>query len=211
MVFTGFPPQALDFYAGLEADNSKAFWTANKGTWESAARDPMLALLDELEDEFGPATPFRPYRDVRFSADKSPYKTHLGAVAGPTKGVGCYVQLSAEGLLVGGGFHSHGSAQTARYRAAVDAPASGTALEAIVGGLRDKGFAVRGASVKTAPRGFAKDHPRIDLLRMAELMVIREIGTPEWLATPRVVTEVAEAWRAVRPLSDWVVEHVGAD
>jgi hypothetical protein len=46
---------------------------------------------------------------------------------------------------------------------------------------------------------------------MAELMVIREIGTPEWLATPRVVTEVAEAWRAVRPLSDWVVEHVGAD
>ncbi len=211
MVFTGFAPQALDFFAGLEADNTKAFWSANKGIWESAARDPMLALLDELEDEFGPATPFRPYRDVRFSADKSPYKTHLGAVAGPTKGVGCYVQLSADGLAVGGGFHSHGSAQTARYRAAVDAPGSGIALETIVAGLRRKGFAVQGAGVKTAPRGFAKDHPRIELLRMAEVMVIRELGAPDWLATRRVVSEVTKAWRAVRPLSDWVVEHVGPE
>lgn len=211
MVFTGFAPQALDFFAGLEADNTKAFWSANKGIWESAARDPMLALLDELEDEFGPATPFRPYRDVRFSADKSPYKTHLGAVAGPTKGVGCYVQLSADGLAVGGGFHSHGSAQTARYRAAVDAPGSGIALETIVTGLRRKGFAVQGAGVKTAPRGFAKDHPRIELLRMAEVMVIRDLGAPDWLATRRVVSEVTKAWRAVRPLSDWVVEHVGPE
>ena len=211
MVFTGFAPQALDFFAGLEADNTKAFWSANKGIWESAARDPMLALLDELEDEFGPATPFRPYRDVRFSADKSPYKTHLGAVAGPTKGVGCYVQLSADGLAVAGGFHSHGSAQTARYRAAVDAPGSGIALETIVAGLRRKGFAVQGAGVKTAPRGFAKDHPRIELLRMAEVMVIRDLGAPDWLATRRVVSEVTKAWRAVRPLSDWVVEHVGPE
>jgi uncharacterized protein (TIGR02453 family) len=211
MAFTGFSPQALDFYAGLEADNSKAYWTANKATWEGAARDPMLAMLDELEDEFGPATPFRPYRDVRFSADKSPYKTHLGAVAGPTKGVGCYVQLSASGLSVGGGFHSHGSAQTARYRAAVDAPASGLALEAIVAGLRGKGYALMGAGVKTAPRGFAKDHPRIELLRMAEVMVIRELGAPDWLATRRVVTEVAKAWRAVGPLTQWIVEHVGTD
>ena len=211
MVFTGFAPQALDFFAGLEADNTKAFWSANKGIWESAARDPMLALLDELEDEFGPATPFRPYRDVRFSADKSPYKTHLGAVAGPTKGVGCYVQLSADGLAVGGGFHSHGSAQTARYRAAVDAPGSGIALETIVAGLRRKGFAVQGAGVKTAPRGFAKDHPRIELLRMAEVMVIRDLGAPDWLDTRRVVSEVTKAWRAVRPLSDWVVEHVGPE
>jgi uncharacterized protein (DUF2461 family) len=132
-------------------------------------------------------------------------------VAGPTKGVGCYVQLSADGLAVGGGFHSHGSAQTARYRAAVDAPGSGIALETIVTGLRRKGFAVQGAGVKTAPRGFAKDHPRIELLRMAEVMVIRELGAPDWLATRRVVSEVTKAWRAVRPLSDWVVEHVGPE
>ncbi len=211
MAFTGFPPAAVDFFARLAADNTKAFWMANMATWEVAARDPMLALLDHLEDEFGPATPFRPYRDVRFSADKTPYKTHLGAVAGPTKGVGCYVQLSADGLAVGGGFHTHGAAQTGRFRAAVDAPASGGELTSIVDGLRRKGFQVRGAAVKTAPRGFAKDHPRIDLLRMAEVMVIRDLGTPAWLATPRAATEVAKAWRAVRPLTDWIVERVGTE
>ena len=211
MAFTGFPPAGIDFFARLEADNSKPFWTANRAIWESAAQGPMLALLDELEDEFGPAVPFRPYRDVRFSADKSPYKTHLGAVAGPSKGVGCYVQLSAEGLAVGGGFHSHGASQTARYRAAVDAAGSGSALEAIVTGLRSKGFETMGAGVKTAPRGFAKDHPRIERLRMAELMVIRQFGTPAWLSTRRAANEVAKAWRLVRPLSDWVTEHVGTD
>lgn len=144
MAFTGFPPAAVDFFAQLEADNTKAFWTANKATWDVAARDPMLALLDQLEDEFGPATPFRPYRDVRFSADKTPYKTHIGAVAGPTKWVGCYVQLSADGLAVGGGFHAPGAAHTGRFRAAVDAPASGGDLVTIVDGLRRKGFEVRG-------------------------------------------------------------------
>lgn len=209
MAFTGFPPAGVDFFARLEADNSKAFWVANRHTWESTAHEPMLALLDELEDEFGPAVPFRPYRDVRFSADKSPYKTHLGAVAGPTKGVGCYVQLSAEGLAVGGGFHSHGAAQTGRYRAAVDAPGSGAALESIVASLRGQGFVTMGAAVKTAPRGFAKDHPRIELLRMAELMVIRQLGNPGWLSTRRAATEVAKAWRQVRPLGDWIGEHVG--
>ncbi len=211
MAFTGFPPAASDFFARLEADNTKAFWTANKATWEATARDPMRALLDQLEDEFGPATPFRPYRDVRFSADKTPYKTHIGAVAGPTKWVGCYVQLSADGLAVGGGFHAPGAAHTGRFRAAVDAPASGGDLVTIVDGLRRKGFEVRGAAVKTAPRGFAKDHPRIDLLRMAEVMVIRELGTPAWLGTPRAATEVAKAWRSVRPLTDWIVEHVGTE
>jgi uncharacterized protein (TIGR02453 family) len=208
MAFTGFPPQAVDFYAQLEGDNTKEFWTAHKAIWEATARDPMLALLDTLAGEFGPATPFRPYRDVRFSADKSPYKTHLGAVAGPSKGAGCYVQLSADGLAVGGGFHSHGAAQTARFRAAVAAPASGEALEKIVNSLRGKGFAVMGASVKTAPRGYPKDHPRIELLRLAELMVIRQLGTPAWLATARAATEVAKAWRQVRPLADWIGQHV---
>src|SRR5260370_41374234 len=98
MSFTGWPEEALDFYEGLEADNTKTYWTANKAVYEDAVLGPMTALLDELGPEFGDTKIFRPYRDVRFSKDKSPYKTAIGATIGDG-----YVQLSAEGLAAGNG------------------------------------------------------------------------------------------------------------
>ena len=119
--FTGFSDQALELYAGLEADNSKAFWTDHKAVWESQVRDPMQALLDELEAEFGPGKLFRPYRDVRFSKDKTPYKTHQAAFVGRVTGVGWYLQLDAEGLLAGGG-----GGRTSRPRCTGSEPASTT-------------------------------------------------------------------------------------
>lgn len=82
MSFDGWPEEALEFYEGLAADNSKAYWTAHKAVYEDAVLRPMTGLLEELAAEFGEAKIFRPYRDVRFSADKSPYKTHIGATIG---------------------------------------------------------------------------------------------------------------------------------
>lgn len=77
MSFDGFPPEAaLDFYDDLEIDNSKFFWEQHKETYRTAVAEPMSALAEELADEFGTAKLFRPHRDVRFSKDKSPYKTH---------------------------------------------------------------------------------------------------------------------------------------
>ena len=102
MSFTGFPDEGLVFYEGLEADNSKTFWTAHKAEYDAFVRAPMLALLEGLGGEFGTAKMFRPYRDVRFSHDKTPYKTHQGAVVTPDgRGTGSwYVQVSSDGLLV---------------------------------------------------------------------------------------------------------------
>jgi uncharacterized protein (TIGR02453 family) len=209
--FTGFPTGALGFYAGLEADNSKAYWTDHKEQWERHARAPMLALVDALEEEFGEAKLFRPNRDVRFSADKSPYKTHQGALVGSGTVLGYYVQVSADGLRAGGGFRAASTAQTARFRAAVDAPSSGLELEAILAALRGKGFELLGEQVKTAPRGYAVDHPRIATLRHKELMVTRDFGAPAWLSTRRALTTVRDTWRAVRPLTEWLDEHVGSE
>ena len=95
----GFPDEAFDFYEGLQADNSKAYWTAHRETYETAVRAPLVALLAALEDEFGAGHVFRPYRDVRFSKDKTPYKDHQGAFAEVGDAVGYYVQISADGLL----------------------------------------------------------------------------------------------------------------
>ena len=78
--FRGFPVEALDFYDDLEMDNTKSFWTAHKDVYDTAVKAPMTALVAALEPEFGRAKVFRPYRDVRFAKDKTPFKTHQGAV-----------------------------------------------------------------------------------------------------------------------------------
>ena len=207
--FSGFPPGALSFYAELEDDNSRDWWLGHKAAYDRDVREPMLALLDSLEDEFGEAKLFRPNRDVRFSADKSPYKTHQGALVGTGTSPGYYVQVSADGLRAGGGFRATSPAQTSRFRAAVDAPATGGELDGILKALRAKDFDLIGDSVKTSPRGYVADHPRIETLRHKELMVVRDFGTPAWLSTRRTLTVVRDTWRAVRPLRDWLEANVG--
>ncbi|RPI04214.1 MAG: DUF2461 family protein, partial [Actinobacteria bacterium] len=98
MQFRGWPAEAITFYEGLEADNSKTFWTANKDVYESAVVAPFRALSDEVAESFGPLRLFRPYRDVRFSKDKSPYKTGQGAVTESEEGAIYYAALAAAGL-----------------------------------------------------------------------------------------------------------------
>lgn len=207
--FGGFSERAVEFYAGLAADNSKEFWARHKAVYETEVRDPMRSLVAELEPDFGPATVFRPHRDIRFSKDKSPYKTSQGALAGTGAGIGLYVQLDARGLLAGGGFHAHSSTQVERYREAVDHEGAGSDLSEIVARLRESGFAIEGEQLKTRPRGFAADHPRIELLRHKSLMAVRTFGTPTWLASPKALDEVRDTWRSVAPLSGWITANVG--
>ena len=211
MPFRGFPEAAFTFYEGLEADNSKTYWQDHKATYDEAVKAPMEALLEELGPEFGEGKLFRPYRDIRFSADKTPYKTHQGAFIGTDVGAGgYYVEVSAGGLLAGGGFHAHSADQTKRLCAAIDGPA-GAEFERIIGSLSEAGHEIRGARVSTTPRGYAKDHPRLELLRHREFMVLKRFGEPAWVGTRRAGTEVEKLWRQITPLVDWVGEHVGTD
>jgi uncharacterized protein (TIGR02453 family) len=208
--FKGFPAEAFTFYERLEANNSRDFWNAHKLDYQRFVREPMMALADELEWEFGPATVFRPNRDIRFSADKSPYKTYQGMFVERVPGTGLYAQLSADGVLVSGGFHSHAPDQVERYRLAVDAVPSGTALADIVSGLGQHGLSVGGDQLKTRPRGVPADHPRLELLRYRSLTASRD-----WPAGPAVsgrsaLDLVRGTWQQLVPLCDWLGEHVGA-
>lgn len=203
-MFTGFPVAALDFYEDLEADNSKAFWAAHKAVYDDCVRGPMLALLAELEPEFGTGKTFRPYRDVRFSKDKAPYKTHQGGFVQTAPGVGFYVQVDAAGLVVAGGFYAGSSAQVAAYRTAVDDERRGAQLEKLLRKLRRDGFEIGGAQLKTRPRGTDPDHPRLDLLRHKALTAGRTEQSPPWLDSARTFDEVRDAWRRFRPLVEWL-------
>ena len=205
--FQGIPAGAFAFYAELEHNNNPDWWLAHKDSYNTLVRDPVTALLAELEPRFGPGKIFRPNRDIRFSQDKSPYKTAQGAFASSQEGVGYYVQVSADGLLVGGGCHTSTPAQLARFRNSVDASGTGETLRHIVDGVAAAGFVVEGEKLKTVPRGFDKDHPRAELLKHKSLSARIELGQPEWLDSPAAVQEIAALWDQLRPLVDWVSRH----
>ena len=147
MAFRGWPPTAQEFFAGLEADNSKSYWLSHKDVYECEVKAPMLDLLDELAFEFGEARLFRPFRDTRFSADKTPYKTSIAAMIGSR-----YVRLSAQGLAAGAGVYHMETDQLQRYRSAVEANDSGRELACIVADLRRARLEVQGTDPSRQPR-----------------------------------------------------------
>jgi uncharacterized protein (TIGR02453 family) len=209
MPFRGWPAEAVTFYEGLEADNSKAYWTANKATYEECVRAPFLALADEVRDEVGELRLFRPYRDVRFSKDKTPYKTAAGAAGELEGGSVVYVQLSAAGLFVASGYYQPAADQLERFRVAVADDRSGPQLEEVVASLRQQGFDIGGEALKVAPRGFARDHPRVALLRHKGVTAGRTFAPARWLSTAKARDRVLDTWRAAAPLHAWLDHHVG--
>jgi uncharacterized protein (TIGR02453 family) len=205
--FAGFGDEAYDFYLGLAADNSKAYWTEHKSVYESAVREPMQALLDQLAPAFdGTPSMFRPYRDIRFSKDKTPYKTHQGALLNVAPGIGYYLSLDADGLHVGGGFHTQQREQTARFRTAIDRDGTGSELEAIVAKLEKRGFEIGGAQVRTRPRGVPADHPRLELMRREYLTAGREVA-PAAAEDAGFAAVLTKHWREITPLVGWVVTN----
>jgi len=208
--FDGFPVAALDFYDDLEVDNTKSFWEAHKAVYTESVLAPMKALTAALEEEFGAAKIFRPYRDVRFAKDKTPYKTHQGAFVRVADATGYYVEVSPRGVRTGGGSYHLESPRLAAFRAAVAHDTYGAELERRLGVLEKKGYDVGGDRLKTSPRGYDADHPRIELLRHRSLVVGRSLGFEPVIHTSDLLDEVRRDWRAVRPLVEWIAEHARA-
>jgi uncharacterized protein (TIGR02453 family) len=205
MAFRGWPVEALEFFEGLAADNSKAYWQRNKAVYDTVVHGPMEELLAELAPEFGDGRIFRPYRDIRFSRDKSPYKTQIAAMVGDG-----YVQLTAEGLAAGSGMWEMAPDQLERYRAAVSEDRSGGKLSRVVAEAAANGVDVMGHEVlKTAPRGYPKDHPRIELLRYKGIVVWREWPAGAWLGTRRAKERIEGFLRLSAPLNAWLRANVG--
>ena len=212
MRFGGFPAEGFAFYEQLATHNTRAWWDRNRSTYEAAVKGPMVALLDDLAGEFGEGKVYRPYRDTRFSKDKAPLKDHQGAVVMIEDGVGYYVQVSAAGLMVGGGLYGPTSGQLARIRAAIDSPAVST-LESELARLRRgrPAWEIDGAPLKTKPKGYAADHPRIDLLRMTRLIFTRSYDDERLLASRKALDVVRRDWRAIAPANEWLADHAGPE
>jgi uncharacterized protein (TIGR02453 family) len=202
--FTGFPHQALDFYDDLEVDNTRSFWEKHKGTYEYSVKRPMVALCGALEEEFGEAKVFRPYRDVRFAKDKTPYKTAQGAFVEVGPATGWYVEVSARGVRTGAGFYDASGPRIAAIREAIDDDRLGNDLALILQTLEANGWRIGGHVLKTAPRGYDVGHPRINLLRHKSLTIGHDYGFEPIIHTPSLLDAVRDDWRQLRPFVAWV-------
>ena len=204
--FRGWPPEAVEFLRGIELENTKTYWTAHKDTYQAKVFAPMSALLAQLEPEFGEGRIFRPYRDTRFSTDKSPYKTNIAA-----HNATCYISLSPDALGVGTGLYMPSSEQLAQLRAVIADDVTGPELVEIVAALRKKNIEVSAHDVvKSAPRGYPRDHPRIELLRYKGITAWREWPVGAWLGTAEPKRRITSFLRASSPLRKWLDSNVEA-
>ncbi len=209
MTFSGFPTEAIQFYEELEADNSKSFWAENKRRFDQLVKAPMTGLTEALDD-YGPFKMFRPHNDLRFSKNKPPYKTHQGAYGELEGGSGYYMHFSAEGLMAAAGYYFMANDQLKRFRDAVVADGTGEEIAALVADAAQRRYTVGAiGELKTAPRGYDRDHPRIALIRRKGLMLSKDFGAPKWLHTKQAERKIRECWSGARDVCDWLDAHVG--
>jgi len=219
--FEGFADRDVRFFRTLAKNNRREWFQTHKPEYEDGWLRPMQALLVELRDRidgFFPCHPlgdpkvFRIFRDVRFSKDKSPYKTHIGgyvavegAQAGPSATAARYVHIGAEETFVASGQYMMDGPQLARFRAAVLDDRRGAAVAAILRRLERAGFEVGSHdALRRVPRGFDPDHPRAELLKRKGLIVSFP-DLPRRLLVGRGLVEwLVRHTKATVPLVDWL-------
>jgi uncharacterized protein (TIGR02453 family) len=210
--FEGFAPEVGTWFLGLEKDNSREYFASGREFFEESIRGQMEALLTELTENFGgDVKMFRQNRDVRFSADKSPYKTNTyGVVYGSGVATqGLYASISARGLVAGSGYHMMARDQLDHYRDGVADPNSGPELEKLVARAEKAGLDLWGESLATAPRGYPKDHERIELLRRKSLSLGATLELGRGISRTDGLRFVSKTWRNAAPVTGWLDEHVG--
>jgi uncharacterized protein (TIGR02453 family) len=199
---TLFSPEAAQFFTGIAEDNSKSYFDEHRAVYTSAIRQPLEDLLAEAEETYGPGRIMRPNRDVRFSANKAPYRTDAAMWAGAVGGV--YLNVSANGLEAGGGLYAPSRDQLERARTAIDSrPLVATQLSGILAKLKGAGFTIAGPSLTTAPKGYDRDHPAIELLRLKHFAGLRT------LPGDASADDIRETWTLVKPLIEWCDTVVG--
>jgi uncharacterized protein (TIGR02453 family) len=207
--FRGWSHAAFDFYRQLEADNCRDFFVSHRAVYDTEVKAPLDALSELVAAEFGRLRVFRPNRDIRFSRDKAPYKTRCYGVAEGEGGESFFVEMSAAGLVSGTGYWMMANDQLARFRRAVDDDTSGPALESAIVAVRKKRVDVEAHGLKTAPRGYPRDHPRVELLRLKSVAGMKRFEPAAWMGTRAAAKRITDVWRAGRPINEWLAAHVG--
>jgi uncharacterized protein (TIGR02453 family) len=214
--FTGFTPEALQFLADLAVNNDRAWFTPRKAEFERLLKEPMEALCAALAVAFRthgvPLTadpkksPFRIYRDTRFSKDKTPYKIGhsagfgwAGVTGGESGGGGGYLHVQPGEIYIGGGMWRPEAPRLAAWRRLVD-----TDPTTVLAAVEEPGFvkefgAVEGERLSRIPQGFAKDHPHAELLKLKDVTFGRRLSDADAFA-PKLPDTIAKSFAKALPV-----------
>ena len=221
--FEGFADRDGRFFAALAKNQRRDWFERHRDEYEHGWQAPMKALLAELRERIEPlfarealAVPkvFRIHRDVRFSKDKSPYKTHIGGYValegsghGPSGIAAPYVHVAAGEVFVAAGQYMMDKPQLERFRAAVAEERRGRELSTLLGKLTRGGFSVGSHdALQRVPRGFDPDHPRADLLKRKGLIVSYPAPPRPLLVSRGLVDWIVTHTRSAVPLVEWLAE-----
>jgi len=221
MTFAGFPDLTFKFLRGIARDNSKSFFEAHRDDYEAGyvepAKELVVALGPKLQKiskniSFEPrvnGSLFRINRDVRFSKDKSPYKTHLDLWFwdGDRRGwdsPGFFFRMFADRVMLGAGMHHFEKPALEAYRAAVLDDKKGKALARAIAEAERSGAKVGGATRKTVPRGLDPEHPRAQLLLHEGLFATFEEKVPRAARSGAFVDWCVERFRGAAPVAKWI-------
>jgi uncharacterized protein (TIGR02453 family) len=217
--FAGMPDEGLAFLEDLEERNTKEFFDANKGLFKEQVEAPFTALVEAAAARLrrsvpapGQAKIFRIYRDLRFTRDKTPYKTSMSASVpsrpaaegGPGVATGFYVNVGPAGLYTASGLYHPGRPELERVRAAIADPDMGPELEAILRRAAAKGLEPWLDPLQRMPRPWPADHPRAGLLKARSLVLNRRHERAPWLQTAELVDHLVADWKAMVPFNRWL-------
>ena len=209
--FLGFSAWVFEWFAGLERDNSREYFSATRDRYEAEVRGALTVMLQELSGAFGGTVRvFRQQNDMRF-APALPYKTRTYGVLdfeAPVR-TRLYADLSARGLYAGTGYHRLAPDQLNRYREAVADEQFGAQLAATLATLLDSGLELITDSLTAVPRGYPRDHARAELLKVRSLLAGRLTTGDSGIGRDDALNHVAGTWRAAAGLTNWLDQHVG--
>ena len=226
MEFTGFPKAALTFFADIAKNNNREWFQEHKGLYREAIQQPAQAFVLALGESLKLLSPgieydlrmngvgsiLRIYRDIRFSKDKTPYKTHLGIIfwEGARKKMenpSFYFQMDSQGADFYYGFYQFPRDYLAAYRKAVDDRQVGSELGSILEAVTKEGkFEIGGERYKRVPRGYDNDHPRADLLRYKGLWMKSPEIEPAVIYSPELVDVCFHNAVEMMPMHKWLVD-----
>jgi uncharacterized protein (TIGR02453 family) len=216
--FQGFPKETFSFLSELSSNNRKAWFDANKGRFQRVVEQPVQDFVSVMcahlvhafrDIKHLEGKVFRIHRDIRFSKDRTPYKTHIGIRFSEDASKNCaapffYVQLEAEKLLFATGQKEFEGEALDRYRAAVMDARTGRALAALVNTARHCDAGLQGEQLQKVPRGYPADHARADLLRFKGLYIESSLPVTQQVCSSECVQICLDQFARGKPLYDWL-------
>jgi len=224
-LFSGFPKESIQFFADLALNNSKEWFNDHKQDYEKYVLEPSRAFVIDLGEQLQELSPdiqaipvvnkslFRLNRDVRFSKDKSPYKTNLGIFfwEGIRKRMECpgfYFHIEIDDLMLGGGMHVFPKDMIEPYRKAVVDKAGGAELNKVIKILAKDKLQVSGQHYKRVPQGYDQDHPNSDLLKHNGLYTMVETKLPKAFFSEKLIDFCFKNFKKMYPLHEWILEYL---